>query len=457
MHCIFKYLTRCAPWSPQKINPMLSFVKSLTKLLQRLIAVLITFGISFQVSTQPAFALNDGQLLVIEAWNLVNAGYLDPKKFDEIQWKKLRQKALEKPINNSQQAYSAIEAMLLPLGDPYTRLLKPDDYESMKKSNIGSEINGVGLQLGARKEDGEIVVISPLEGSPSSDAGITSGTILKKVNGQSPKQLGLEATAAKLRGQTGTQVVVELQLPDNEIKEISLERRSVDLRPVRTRRIRNESHTFGYLRITQFSEGVPEQVKEALKELSGKEIDGLILDLRNNSGGLVSSGLAVADDFLSKKPIVETKKRDSINDPISSGEETLYDGPMVTLVNEGTASASEILAGALQDNQRSELIGNTTFGKGLIQSLTNLSDGSGLAVTVASYLTPSGRDIQNLGIKPDRLLEMPEPLNPGSDEDRWLLDAELIMQATLDKEKVSDQLLKESDDKERQLTGKEID
>ena len=457
MPCIFKYLTRCDPWSPQKINPMLLFVKSLTKLLQRFFAVLISFGILFQVFTQPAFALNDGQLLVIEAWNLVNAGYLDPKKFDEIQWKKLRQKALEKPINNSQQAYSAIEAMLLPLGDPYTRLLKPDDYESMKKSNIGSEINGVGLQLGARKEDGEIVVISPLEGSPSSDAGITSGTILKKVNGQSPKQLGLEATAAKLRGQTGTQVVVELQLPDNEIKEISLERRSVDLRPVRTRRIRNESHTFGYLRITQFSEGVPEQVKEALKELSGKEIDGLILDLRNNSGGLVSSGLAVADDFLSKKPIVETKKRDSINDPISSGEETLYDGPMVTLVNEGTASASEILAGALQDNQRSELIGNTTFGKGLIQSLTNLSDGSGLAVTVASYLTPSGRDIQNLGIDPDRLLEMPEPLNPGSDEDRWLLDAELIMQATLDKEKVSDQLSKESDAQDKQVTDKEID
>ena len=115
MHCTFKYLTRCAPWSPQKINPMLSSVKSLTKLLQRFFAVLICFEILFQVFTQPVIALNDGQLLVIEAWNLVNAGYLDPNKFDEIQWKKLRQKALEKPINNSQQAYSAIEAMLLPL------------------------------------------------------------------------------------------------------------------------------------------------------------------------------------------------------------------------------------------------------------------------------------------------------------------------------------------------------
>ena len=448
MPCIFKYLTRCDPWSPQKINPMLSTVKSLTKPLQRIFAVFLSFGILFQVLPQTAFALNDGQLLVVEAWNLVNEGYLAPEKFDEIQWKKLRQKALEKPINNSQQAYAAIEAMLLPLGDPYTRLLRPENYESMKKSNIGSEINGVGLQLGARKDDGEIVVISPLEGSPASDAGITSGTILKKVNGQSPKQLGLEATAAKLRGPTGTQVIVELQQPNKDLEEVSLERRSVNLRPVRTKRIRNESHTLGYLRITQFSEGVPEQVKEALEELSGKEIEGLILDLRNNSGGLVSSGLAVADDFLSNKPIVETKKRDGISDPINSGFETLYDGPMVTLVNEGTASASEILAGALQDNKRSELIGNKTFGKGLIQSLTSMSDSSGLAITVASYLTPSGRDIQNLGIDPNRLLEMPEPLNPGSDDDRWLQDAELIMQATLDKEKLSDQVVEEKTIKE---------
>ena len=197
-------------------------------------------------------------------------------------------------------------------------------------------------------------------------------------------------------------------------------------------------------------------MKEALEELAEKNIEGLILDLRNNSGGLVSSGLAVADDFLSNMPIVETKKRDAINDQISSGIETLFDGPMGTLVNEGTASASEILAGALQDNKRSELIGNKTFGKGLIQSLTNLSDGSGLAVTVASYLTPSGRDIQNLGIDPDRLLEMPEPLNPGSDEDRWLLDAELIMQATLDKEKISETPTNENQTIEAELVLKDI-
>ena len=411
---------------------MLSTVKTCSKTFRRFIAGIISFALIFLIGTEPILALNDGQQLVLETWNIVNEGFLNPDKFNEVQWRRLRQQAIEKPITTSDEAYSAIEKMLSPLGDPYTRLLRPDDFVALKGSNIGSEINGVGLQLGARNDDGEIVVIAPLEGSPAADAEIVSGSILLKVENDSPKRLGLEATASKLRGETGSKVFITIQTPDEQTKELTLERRSVDLRPVRTRRIRNENHTLGYLRITQFSEGVPEKVKEALNELSEKDVEGIVLDLRNNSGGLVSSGLAVADAFLSEKPIVETKNRDEINDPIPADKETLYDGPLVTLVNGGTASASEILAGALQDNQRSLLIGSRTFGKGLIQSLTNLSDGSGLAVTVASYLTPSGRDIQNLGIEPDRYLEIPEPLNPGGPEDRWLQDAELLMEASLD-------------------------
>ncbi len=413
---------------------MPSSVKSWSKALHRWLCWLVSFGLCWLIISKPALALNDGQQLVLESWKLVNDGYLDTTKFEKIHWRRLRQQALEKPITTSEEAYSAIENMLQPLGDPYTRLLRPEDFKAMKASNLGSEINGVGLQLGAREKDGQIVVIAPLEGSPAADAGVTSGTALISVNGESPKTLGLEATAARLRGETGSQVIVELQPPNEQVQEVILERRSVDLRPVRTRRLRNESHTLGYLRITQFSEGVPEQVVEALQELSEKGIEGLVLDLRNNSGGLVSSGLAVADAFLSNKPIVETKNREGINDAIPAELETLYDGPMVTLVNGGTASASEILAGALQDNGRSQLLGSKTFGKGLIQSLTTLSDGSGLAVTVASYLTPQGRDIQNLGIEPDRFLDIPEPLNPGGAEDRWLQDAELLMGANLDRQ-----------------------
>lgn len=143
--------------------------------------------------------------------------------------------------------------------------------------------------------------------------------------------------------------------------------------------------------------------------------------------------------------MLKLKNRNEISEPIPSNEGTFYDGPMVTLVNAGTASASEILAGALQDNSRSELVGGKTFGKGLIQTLTNLSDGSGLAVTVASYLTPAGRDIQNLGIEPDRYLEAPEPLNPGSNEDRWLQDAELFMEALLDREEEEEEPIQTND------------
>ena len=392
---------------------------------------LLSLALAAFLAAPSAFALNDAQQLVVESWRLVNQGYANPARFEDIHWKRLRQKALEAKIESSEQAYDAIETMLAPLGDPYTRLLRPDDYAVMKASIQGS-LSGVGLQLAHGNADGRIVVIASLEGSPAADAGVISGTAVLAVNGEATDDLGLEATAARLRGDAGTQVVLTLEAPDGTRDELTLERRSVDLRPVRTRRLRRDDHTLGYLRITQFSEGVPEQVQEAIAELSDKGIEGLVLDLRNNSGGLVSAGLAVADAFLSNEPIVETRNRDGIADPIQASANTLYAGPMVTLVNGGTASASEILAGALQDNDRSQLLGSRTFGKGLIQTLTNLSDGSGLAVTVAGYITPSGRDIQGQGIEPDRLLDQPEPLNPGGDGDRWLIDAQQMMEARLD-------------------------
>ena len=411
---------------------MLPTVNCFTTLWRRLACPLISLMLAVIVAAAPVLALNDAQQLVVESWKLVNQSYVNPDRFEDIHWKRLRQKALEGTIETSDQAYSAIETMLAPIGDPYTRLLRPEDYTVMKASNQGS-LSGVGLQLAHGNSDGRVVVIAALEGSPAAEAGVLSGTGVLSVNGDATAELGLEGTAARLRGEVGTQVVLGLEAPDGSKTELTLERRSVDLRPVRTRRLRLDDHTLGYLRITQFSEGVPEQVKEAIAELSEKGIEGLVLDLRNNSGGLVSAGLAVADAFLSNEPIVETRNRDGIADPIQASVNTLYDGPMVTLVNSGTASASEILAGALQDDGRSQLLGGRTFGKGLIQTLTNLSDGSGLAVTVAGYLTPSGRDIQGQGIEPDRLLDQPEPLNPGGDADRWLTDAERLMESMLDR------------------------
>ena len=376
-------------------------------------------------------ALSDTQQLVVDSWRLVNQGFWNPDHLDEVRWRRQRQKAMERSIESSDDAYRAIESMLAQLGDPYTRLLRPDDYTALKNSTSGN-LSGVGLQLGPDEEGNGVVVISALEGSPAGEAEITSGTRLLSVDGRPVIDLGLEGTVSALRGDVGSQVVLTVENSNDETNELTLERRSVDLRPVRTRRLRSGSHTLGYLRITQFSDGVPEQVKEALTELQNKEIEGLVLDLRNNSGGLVSAGLAVADDFLAGGAIVETRNREGINDTIQASLQTVYDGPMVILVNGGTASASEILAGALQDNERATLLGGQTFGKGLIQTLTNLSDGSGLAVTVAGYVTPSGRDIQGEGIAPDRLLSDPEPLNPGGDGDRWLSEAEQWMEALLE-------------------------
>ena len=385
-------------------------------------------------------ALSDSKQFVLDAWTLVNEGYYDPERLDEIQWKKIRQKTLQKQIETSDEAYSAIEDMLKPLEDPFTRILRPKDYELLKTSNFGSEINGVGLQLGEDEMTKEIKVISTLAGSPAEEAGIISGDQIDKVDGISCSELGLANTASKLRGESGTKVLVQIKSMSDETKEIDLERRSVDLRPVRTKRLRDDSHTIGYLRITQFSESVPKKIEEALQELKDKEVEGIILDLRNNSGGLVSSGIAVADSFLREQPIVETKDRNGIKDAIISQKNTFFDGPMVTLVNKGTASASEILAGSLQDNMRSTLMGKQTYGKGLIQSLKSLGEDSGIAITVASYLTPQGNNIQGKGITPNKILDLPEARDYGNSEDKWVKNAEIYLNALFDENEVEEKV-----------------
>jgi carboxyl-terminal processing protease len=390
----------------------------------------VALALGLGALTPAGLALSDAQQLVVETWRLVNQSYLDPAQFERIHWRRLRQRALEQPISSSDDAYRAVETMLSPLGDPYTRLLRPQDYAALQSTNQGT-VNGVGLQLAARESDQAVVVIAPLDDSPAAEAQILSGSEVLSVNGVATADLGLDGTAAALRGPSGSTVLVTLRDGSDEPRELELERRQVDLHPVRSKRLRVNGHTLGYLRITQFAEPVPEQVSEALRDLQDQAIEGLILDLRNNTGGLVSAGLAVADALLDNRPIVVTEERDGLASPQQSGPGQLFDGPTITLVNSGTASASEILAGALQDNGRSRLVGGRTFGKGLIQTLIPLSDSSGLAVTVARYLTPSGRDIQNEGIEPDLALSGPEPFNPGGDGDTWLDQAGQLLAGEL--------------------------
>ncbi|MCT0201710.1 peptidase S41 [Synechococcus sp. CS-602] len=394
-------------------------------------ALALLMAVAIWVPAGPALALSDTQQLVVEAWRLVNQSYVDPDRFEAIRWRQLRQKALEQPIETSAAAYDAIASMLAPLGDPYTRLLRPVDYQVLRSSTEGS-LSGIGLQLGLSPDGERILAITPIEGSPAALAGIVTGSQILEVEGQSAAALGLEATAGRLRGAAGTKVELLLLTPEGSQQALVLERRELDLQPVRSRELEWQGHRLGYLRINQFSEPVPGQVKEALTRWSAAGIEGLILDLRNDSGGLVESGLAVADGLLDGEPVVETMDRQGLREQIRTSPGLWFAGPMVTLVNGGTASASEILAGALQDDGRSLLLGSRTFGKGLIQTLIGLGDGSGLAVTVARYVTPSGRDIQNLGIAPDRLLAEPEPLNPGGTDDTWLEEAQQQLVDLLD-------------------------
>ena len=184
----------------------------------RTITVLaLVLGVLLGLSA-PALALSDAQQLVVEAWRLVNQSYLEPVRFEAVQWRRLRQKTLEQPISTSSEAYAAISAMLAPLGDPYTRLLKPEEYASLKANTQGS-VSGVGLQLALRSADEHIVVIAPLDGSPAADAGIPSGTAVLAVNGIATQELGLEGTANALRGNAGTRVLLQLESPDGRRRE----------------------------------------------------------------------------------------------------------------------------------------------------------------------------------------------------------------------------------------------
>ena len=425
-------MSHCPPGSraaqPFATTGLLLAVRNGVLTLCLLLAVLLA-----PAGSTPAWALNDAQQLVVEAWRLVNQSYVDPSRLDEVGWRQLRQKALEKPITRSTDAYDAIETMLEPLGDSYTRMLRPSDFGALR-SNTKGTVCGVGLQLALGDDESRIVVIAPLDDSPAAEARIASGSAVLEVNGESAEALGLDPTAALLRGPAGSEVLVSLQDPDGKVREVILTRRSVDLRPVRSRLLDWGNHRLGYLRITQFSEPVPQQVREALEDLTRPQpIEGLILDLRNNSGGLVSAGVAVANTFLDGDVIVETEDRGGIKARQQAAPGTLYDGPILTLVNRGTASASEILAGALQDNGRASVAGSRSFGKGLIQTLIPLGDGSGLAVTVARYLTPEGQNIQNAGIEPDLELDPPEPLNPGGSDDHWLEQAEGLLATQLER------------------------
>ncbi|MBD2461356.1 S41 family peptidase [Oscillatoria sp. FACHB-1407] len=373
-------------------------------------AVTVT-GAGMHLSQGQAFFQESPKELVDEVWQLVNRNYVDAT-FNQTDWQSVRREYLGRSYSNREEAYTAIREMLERLEDPYTRFMDPEEFRSMQVETSG-ELTGVGIQLSQDEETKELVVVSPIEDSPAFAAGITARDVIVKIDGQSTDGMDVNQAVSLIRGPAGTEVTLTIKRGEEEL-EFRLQRARIELHPVRYSMQNSDIGKIGYIRLTQFSANAADEMKAAIEDLEAQGATGYVLDLRANPGGLLYSSIDIARMWLDEGTIVSTVDRQGVSDRQAANGTALTNKPLVVLVDVGSASASEILSGALQDNDRATLVGTQTFGKGLVQSVRGLGDGSGLAVTVAKYLTPSGRDINHAGIAPDVVVEL-------SDEERQAL------------------------------------
>lgn len=299
----------------------------------------------------------------------------------------------------------AIRGMLSTL-DPHSAYMTPEMYKEMQVETRG-EFGGVGIQIGVK--DNRLAVIAPIEGTPAHRAGIKAGDFITKVNDDTTKDLTLMDAVQKMRGPKGSKVNLTIQrdgTPDPLV--FTLVRDTIKIESVKSKVIDN----LGYVRLTQFQEATGRDLSKAIKQFKEQKVQGTILDLRNNPGGLLTAAVDVSEQFLSSgKLVVYTKSREGKKDEwFAKAKDQLEDLPVIVLVNEGSASASEIVAGALQDYGRGLVVGTTSFGKGSVQTILALGDGSGLRLTTAKYYTPKGRSIQSTGITPDIVVKLSAPV-----------------------------------------------
>jgi len=293
--------------------------------------------------------------------------------------------------------YGAIKGMVGTL-DPHSLFMSPEEYKELMIETKGS-FTGVGIVITVK--DNVLTVVSPIEGTPAFRAGIKAGDQIIKIDGKPTKDFTVMEAVKFIRGPRGTKVKLTVMRKEGDtIIDLVITR---DVIPIKSVRLLFFPDDIGYVRISNFQSNTGQELSKALEKIeSKKELKGLVLDLRNNPGGLLSQAVEVADEFLDSGVIVSIKGRNEQEEKSYAHKGVDYRKyPMVVLINEGSASASEIVAGALQDNKRALLLGTTTFGKGSVQTLFPLSDGSGLRLTTAVYYTPSGRSIQASGVEPD--------------------------------------------------------
>ena len=366
--------------------------------------------IAQRVSTSP---FSEPEKIYQQVWELIREDYYDDS-YNHQDWKRWKEK-YDGKLHSLDDAHKAVETMLASLGDRYTRFLDIDAFAD-ERSQIDAQICGIGVQIGMNKEH-KITVISPIDDTPASKAGVRAADEILEIDGKSTKGFSVEDAAKHIRGPINSTVILTLLRKGKKVK-LPIMRAEIPLKAVQTAKMLDSE--VGYIRLSSFiSQKADSEVSEAIKRLP--KAKGLILDLRDNPGGLLNNAISISNMFLNKGVVVSTVDRDGYKTSVKSNGRSLCDLPLAVLINKGSASASEITSGALKDNHRALLVGEKTFGKGLVQGINRLPDGSGVNITIARYLTPNDTDINKKGIAPDvevKVSNKDEKLHKGP----WWLD-----------------------------------
>lgn len=326
-------------------------------------------------------------------------------------------------INEEDLINGAIKGYVSGAGDEYTEYFTKEEMESFSTQIEGNYV-GIGIYMIKNSKDNTIVVLSSIEGSPAEKAGLKTGDIIKKVNGVEVTGEDFDNVSGKIKGKEGTKVTIEIER-ENKILKFEIERKSIDLHPIESELLESN---IGYINVTSFDSGCAKEFKKIYENLKKANIKSLIIDLRNNGGGIVDEALEMADYILDKNQIILiTKDKNAKEEIEKSTKKPIINMPIIVLVNGYSASASEIFAGALKDNGKATIVGEKTYGKGVIQELLTLSDGTGIKVTVEEYYTPNRNKINGIGIAPDVEVSATEETVIDIEQDKQLQEAIKIL------------------------------
>ena len=309
-------------------------------------------------------------------------------------------------IDDEKLKEGAIKGYIEGLGDPYTEYISKDDMETYLEDTLGNFV-GIGIYMVKDENTNTIKVLAPIEGSPAEKAGVLPGDTIVSIDGTQYSGDQMSVAANKIKGEEGSTVKLQI-LRDNQTLDFEIKRENIKVNPVDGKVLENN---IGYIQFSSFDEGTAEDFKAKYEELKNQGINSLIIDLRNNGGGIVDEALQIANYILDKDSVVlyEVDKNNK-EDVKKTTDDPIINVPIILLTNENTASASEILAGALKDAGKAKIVGTKTYGKGVIQQVMTLKDGSGLKITTEKYLTPNRSEINKIGIEPDEKVELPDSL-----------------------------------------------